>query len=40
MESADGIVFFVNTQWTQESMKKIVKLAKDEGMEVETKNKL
>ena len=40
MESVDGVVFFVNTQWTQESMKKIVKLAKDEGMEVETKNKL
>ena len=40
MESADGVVFFVNTQWTQKSMKKIVKLAKDEGMEVETKNKL
>ena len=40
MESVDGVVFFVNTQWTQESMKKIVKLAKEEGMEVETKNKL
>lgn len=40
MESIDGVVFFVNTQWTQESMKKIVKLAKEEGMEVETKNKL
>lgn len=38
--SADGVAFFVNTQWTQESMKKIVKLAKEEGMNVETKNKL
>lgn len=38
--SADGIVFFVNTQWTQESMKKIVKMAEEEGMQVETKSKL
>ncbi|MBR3078584.1 MAG: DUF262 domain-containing protein [Prevotella sp.] len=38
--SADDIAFFVNTQWTQESLKRIVKLAKDEGMIVETKNKL
>lgn len=38
--SADGIAFFVNTQWTQDSMKKIVKLAKEEGMEVSTSNKL
>jgi len=38
--SADGIAFYVNTQWTQDSMKKIVKLAKEEGMNVETKNKL
>lgn len=38
--SADGIAFYVNTQWTQESMKKIVKLAKEEGFNVETKNRL
>lgn len=37
--SADGVVFFVNTQWTQESMKKIVKMAKEEGMVVDTNNK-
>ena len=38
--SNDEIAFFVNTQWTQESMKKIVKIAKEEGWEVNTQNKL
>lgn len=38
--SSDGIAFYVNTQWTLDAMKKIVKLAKEEGMDVETKNKL
>lgn len=38
--SADNIAFFVNTQWTQDSLKKIVKFAKEEGMIVETKSKL
>ncbi len=38
--SADGVAFYVNTQWTQESMRKFVKMAKEEGMVVETKSKL
>ena len=37
--SADGIAFYVNTQWTQESIKKIVKMAKEEGMDVEAMKK-
>lgn len=37
--SADGIAFYVNTQWTQESIKKIVKMAKEEGMDVESMKK-
>lgn len=32
--SADGVVFFVNTQWTLEGMSKIVKLAKSQGFKV------
>lgn len=32
--SSDGIVFYVNTQWTIDAMKKFIKIAKDEGWEV------
>ena len=36
LTSFDDIVFFVNTQWTQDGMKGIVKLAKSEGFKVAT----
>lgn len=39
MRSSDDIVFFVNTQWTQDSMKQFVKLAKAEGWTIVTMNK-
>ena len=35
--SGDGIAFFVNTQWTQESMADMVKLAKHLGFKVKSK---
>lgn len=34
--SSDGIVFFVNTQWTIDAMKKFVKMSKEEGWTVES----
>lgn len=34
LTSADGVVFYVNTQWTKDGIKGIVKLAKAEGFKV------
>lgn len=36
LTSSDGIVFFVNTQWTLEGTKGVAKLAKAEGFKVAT----
>lgn len=37
--SSDGIVFYVNTQWTKQSVDNLVKMAKADGFSVYTKNK-
>ena len=34
LESADGVVFFVNTQWTKDGIGGIIKIAKAEGFKV------
>ena len=34
LTSADGVVFYVNTQWTKNGIKGVVKLAKAEGFKV------
>lgn len=34
LTSADGVVFYVNTQWTKDGIKSVVKLAKAEGFKV------
>ena len=34
LESADGVVFYVNTQWTRDGISGIIKLATSEGFEV------
>lgn len=34
LTSADGVVFYVNTQWTKDGIKGVVKLAKAEGFKV------
>lgn len=36
LTSADGVVFFVNTQWTLEGTRGVAKLAKSEGFKVST----
>lgn len=40
LTSSDGIVFFVNTQWTKESVDKLVKLAKSDGFSIYTRKRL
>ena len=37
LKSFDGITFYVNTQWSLDGMKGILKLAKAEGFKVSTK---
>lgn len=36
LKSADGVVFFVNTQWTKDGIGGIIKIAKTEGFKVAT----
>ena len=34
--SADGVQFYVNTQWTLNSVKKVIELAEREGFSIES----
>ena len=36
---SDGVVFYVNTQWTKEGVDKLVKIAKADGFSIYTRNK-
>lgn len=39
LTSSDGVVFYVNTQWTKEGVDKLVKIAKADGFSIYTRNK-
>jgi hypothetical protein len=37
LQSADGVQFYVNTQWTQASIQNIIEIAKNEGFDITIK---
>ena len=39
LTSSDGVVFYMNTQWTKEGVDNLVKIAKADGFSIYTRNK-